>query len=296
MGIAACRVQRSVSAHAAHSIGAMLPRPENGRVALIGDTHADLDWTSYALRRLKEEGIDLAIQLGDFGWWPASGTVRLGDDGLPTPFFPGDITRVARGLGIKLLFIDGNHENHHHLRDWATKRGWDRGASPVEMLDGLWYLPRGCAWTWDEVRFRVVGGAFSIDKEGRTPGRDWFPEETPKQAEIDLAIEAGPADVLVSHDFPDIGYRLPSIYEISDSFERASRRVRQQLAEVVKAVDPELVVHGHWHWRYTKKVGAVTVEGFDCNRNRGAVGVLDLSSLEVTEIDVPSSALYPRED
>lgn len=266
----------------------MLPRPENSRVALIGDTHGDLNWTYRVLVKLASEGTDTAIQLGDFGWWPARGSAWIADDGLKTPFFPGDITRLASDLGIKLLFIDGNHEHHHHLRNWAAERGWDGGADPVEMLDGLWYLPRGCAWEWDDVSFRAVGGAFSIDKEGRTPGYSWFPEETPTQDEIDLAVNAGPADILITHDFPDLGYQLPSAYEVSESFERSSRAVREQLAEVVKAIDPALVVHGHWHWRYTKKVGEVTVEGFDCNWHKGAVGLLDLDTLEVEEIAAPN--------
>ena len=115
----------------------VLPSPVGRRVALVGDTHANAVWTCRVVEELAADGVDMVVQLGDFGWWPQSD-------------FALKVSEAAVGAGITVCFIDGNHEDHEHLGLHADLRSPDRGrVDPVEMLPSLWYLPRGCAWQWE---------------------------------------------------------------------------------------------------------------------------------------------------
>ena len=236
------------------------PAPRNGRVALVGDTHANAWWTTRVIENLAAEGVRMMVQLGDFGWWPHLQFAR-------------QVSWAATKAGVEVLFIDGNHE--HVL-------GGGPGESltgPVLMHPNLWYLPRGCAWEWDGVRFRALGGGYSIDMDFRTPGKDWFPEEVPTAEDAERAISAGPADVLLSHDYPELGYQLKGLPGLKDEHKRGSRAVQLLLAEVVRAIDPELVVHGHWHRRYSIEREDVFIEGLNCDNTAGGVVILDTETL-----------------
>lgn len=252
-----------------------LPIPRNRRVALVGDSHANEKWTRRVIEGLAADGVDMVVQLGDFGWWPQK-------------WFAKNVSRAAVIAGITVCFIDGNHEDHEHLRFCADLRSPDREpADPVEMYPSLWYLPRGCAWEWHGVRFRALGGAFSVDHGVRTPGYDLFPaEEVPSYSDAERAISAGPADVLLCHDHPALGYRLKGL-PIPDVDERTSAQVRQLLAEVVKAIQPKVVVHGHWHRAYQTERDGITITGLDCDGTDQAVAVLDLDTLKTREWNLP---------
>ena len=258
----------------------VLPSPQNKRVALVGDTHANAVWTRRVIEDLAAEGVDMVVQLGDFGWWPHKG-------------FPQEVSRVAAAAGVVVCFIDGNHEDHEHLQFYASLRKPDRGpADPVEMHPSLWYLPRACGWEWHGVRFRALGGAFSVDHRARTPGYDVFPaEEVPSYSDAQRAISGGPADVLLCHDHPALGYRLRG-FAIPEADERASAQVRQMLAVVAKAIGAKLVVHGHWHRFYAVERDGISITGLNCDGANLAVAVLDLDTLQVQERNLPSQSLH----
>ena len=156
------------------------PCPGDGRIALVGDTHANTWWTLRVIKALAGEGIKTVVQLGDFGWWQQLA-------------FAHKVSRDATRAGVQVLFLDGNHEHHRDLRAHARRAdpGYEEGR-PVLMHPNLWYLPRGCAWEWDGIRFRALGGGYSIDVDFRTPHKDWFPEEVPSPADAQRAITAGP--------------------------------------------------------------------------------------------------------
>lgn len=53
------------------------------------------------------------------------------------------------------------------------------GESPegfLSLSDRVQWIPRGCRWVWNGVRFGAVGGAFSVDWRRRTPGDSWWPD------------------------------------------------------------------------------------------------------------------------
>ena len=246
-----------------------LPTPSQPRIGLVGDTHADTMWTTSVIKMFAQQGIDMIVQLGDFGWWPHL-------------TFVDTVARCAARHEVTFAFIDGNHEDHTDLQRWANLRHPDRSpADPVEMHPSLWYLPRGCAWEWHGVRLRACGGAFSIDYQARIPGLSWFPDsEEPSNDDIRRTIAAGPADVLLTHDHPELGYKLPGIPGVPDKLERMSAGTRLKLAAVVEEVKPKLVVHGHWHQTYVERIDGLTVAGLTCNRRPTATTILDLETLQ----------------
>ncbi len=248
------------------------PTVEGGRIGLVGDTHANTAWFMRVIQEMAADNIDVIVQLGDFGWWPESR-------------FAWKVSRTAAQAGVDVLFVDGNHEHHPHLRKTACRADpdYEHLARPVQLHPRLWYLPRGCAWEWNNVRFRALGGASSIDRHYRVEGKSWFTEEVPSDEDLQRAIDAGPTDVLLTHDYPALGYALTSTMNPPEDLERISREVRDRLAGVARAINPQLVVHGHWHHRYSTRRDGISIEGLNCDGCADSAVVLNLDTLQTED-------------
>lgn len=220
------------------------------KLLFAGDWHGDEDWASEAIGRAADTGAAWVVQLGDFGF----GFYRLGDD----PAQPGDwaprcpfarrVSALAVELGVQVVFIDGNHDNPVLLARLAHSRDPAGAEAFVPVEDGLFWAPRGHRWEWDGIRFGALGGAYSIDRRMRTTGLDFWPEEVTAPADV-ARLGHDPLDVLVCHDGPTIpeGFRpLPGA-----SPRKVDQASRDQVATAVERTRPRLVVHGHWHLRYT---------------------------------------------
>ena len=254
------------------------PTADVGRVGLVGDTHANTGWFAAVIKEMAADGIKVIVQLGDFGWWPSHS-------------FAWKISRTAVALGVDVLFLDGNHEHHPHLRNTAREADpdYEQSARPVQLHPRLWYLPRGSVWEWNNKRFMALGGASSIDQHLRVEGKSWFADEVPSDEDLQRAINNGPAEVLLTHDYPALGYGLASTMNVPDDLQRISRDVQDQLATVAKAIKPKLVVHGHWHHRYSTTRDGVVIEGLDCDGTTQAAVVLNLDTLQTDDWPTPTS-------
>lgn len=214
------------------------------RVLLAGDTHGNHRHVDYLLKMAAELQADRIVQVGDFGYWP-----HLSD-------YHRRVSSMAQRARTPIYWLDGNHENFDAL-EVAVDVDADE---PQGMLPDLWYLPRGCTWAWDGCRFMSLGGAYSIDKSSRTEGYSWWPQETLTRAQVERAMDRGPVDVLLTHDTPEgVCPIVDSNYKGDD----ISRGNRKAVSAVADAVTPRLVVHGHYHHRYTAAYGAAVVEGLD---------------------------------
>jgi len=156
--------------------------------------------------------------------------------------------------GVDWYWLDGNHENFDALEEAVDTTA----AAPQQMLARLWYLPRGCTWTWDGCRFMALGGAYSIDKEYRKQGTSWWPQELLTREQVEMAMDRGPVDVLLTHDAPDGTCPIVNGTYKGDHISRGNRKA---VSAVMEAVAPRLLVHGHYHHRYTADAGDTTVEG-----------------------------------
>ena len=127
-GTGARREMVAVSVWASATDGVM-------KVLFAGDWHGDVDWAAEVIARAAETGCGWVVQVGDFGF----GFFRLGDD----PAEPGDWAprcEFAEGVsnladaGVRVVFIDGNHDNPvllGRLADLRTPEG-PEGFVPVE--------------------------------------------------------------------------------------------------------------------------------------------------------------------
>lgn len=228
------------------------------RVGIAGDWHGNTTWATRAVRKiaaaLPAEGPRIIVQLGDFGIWP-------GRDGAE---YLARLDAALAEADAELWFLDGNHEDFDEL---ARLRPGPDGREQV--TDRIWHLPRGYRWRWHDREWLALGGAVSLDRAGRTAGTDWWPEEeiTPRQA--GAVIEAGLADVMLTHECPagvQHDFPPPPRWWASADLRRNDAH-RSMLREVVLAVRPSWLVHGHLHIGYRREVdlgaGPVEVTGLD---------------------------------
>jgi len=119
--------------------------------------------------RAHDANASVILHLGDFGFC------------VPDPSTRKYLHRVEQRLaehGMRLLFVDGNHEDHARLNALSL----DPATGLRRISDHLHHLPRGYRWTWRDqdgadVIWMALGGAVSVDRAWRTAGRSWWPDE-----------------------------------------------------------------------------------------------------------------------
>lgn len=249
------------------------------RVLVAGDWHGNWHWASKVISRIPQllagEQRPLVLQLGDFGIWP----------GAAGRAFLGRTSRALREADAQLWFVDGNHEDHdqldRELRCRPKDPPWrDR---PVQLEPRIWWLPRGHRWTWHGRRWLALGGATSVDRKARAPGRSWWPQEEITLQQAREVTDAGHADVMVTHDCPaGVPLQLPPPPGWWD-IDRANRH-RDLLRDVVDVVQPGWLMHGHYHLHVPEReasmsYGPVRVTSLDMDGTPGNWAVLNVETM-----------------
>lgn len=255
-------------------------------VALAGDWHGNGAWATDRIRNVAARGVRTVLHVGDFGVWPGKHGAR----------FLRAVESVCADTGVEVLVTPGNHEDWGRLDAlWANpkRRGEDGRPLQERLSEHVTVLPRGHRFTLHGRTFLSFGGAASIDYEQRTENRDWWPTEMSTQADVDAAVAGGPVDVLLSHDSADRPNVVPMV-----AFTLASNPMGWSLAalsysatsrarvnQVLEAVQPRLMVHGHHHLAGQTTVrlpGAVHDTGIwalACDGKAGNLRLLDLRTL-----------------
>lgn len=215
---------------------------EPGLIAMAGDWHGNLGFALSQVARARDAGCEVMVQCGDFGYWH------------PDPSTRKYLFRLERALaesGMWLLWVDGNHEDHDLLNSLPVDP--ETGLRPIS--DHIAHLPRGHRWTWGGHVWLALGGAVSMDQERRKPGVDWWAGESLTHADVERAIDCGPADVMVCHDAP-AGPAIPDSREVHPSSEILAKaeRHREAIRSVVDATRPAALWHGHFHVRHTAMI------------------------------------------
>lgn len=185
------------------------------KINFVGDIHGN-----YPILPILEESTTPVVALGDFNLFGYSNWFKkIGDEYYPFPY----------SFQKPIFFIDGNHDNHPILNI-------DSG-NLQEVEKNLFYIPRG----YVSGKTLFIGGADSIDKDKRTPGHDWFPEEAISQKQIYriLSLEQK-IEVIVSHEAP-----LSYIEKLMNSVYIKPSQIALQ--EVFEHFKPQLWLHGHYH-------------------------------------------------
>lgn len=159
------------------------------------------------------EGCDRSVQVGDFGIGFRPNPIDLYDTS-------------------KHKFIRGNHD-------------WPEGCKqePNWIKDG----------TFDpELGIMYMGGAYSIDKAYRTPGRDWWEDEELSYNDLNVLIDQyaiNKPDIVVAHEIPEgVNFAvLPRQLPIGS-------RTRDAFAEMFRIHQPKLWIAGHWHVSFNQVI------------------------------------------
>lgn len=240
------------------------------RLLVAGDTHGNTRWVrDYLYPWAVDLHCDGIVQVGDFGFWehePAG--VQFLDE----------VSRLAGATGVPLFWLRGNHDNIGLLREryGAMEHRVEFGFWRVR--EGVMYIPDGCVFEWQGLRFRAFGGAYSVDKQwrldlerkpGRGAGTLWFPGEELTDEEMDglLAQKVGSIDVILSHDKP----RASPSMGLKKFLECLPNQDRLQRAMDLHR--PSLWLHGHLHrpvdqilWQGTRVIG------LDCDDHAAGPG------------------------
>lgn len=227
-------------------------------VVIAGDWHGNTAWALRMLGVCADQNVSVLVHLGDFGFWPG----RKGREYL-------DAVEAALESTDQILYwIDGNHEDHDALDAWPVEQDGTH-----RIRDRIFHLPRGFRWTWQGRSWMALGGAHSVDRNHRTPYVDWWPREFLSPDEVQRAIDGGAVDVMVCHDAP-LGADVPVLRLGPKGWqpEEIAMSVRHQrlIREVVDAVRPVHLWHGHYHDRYEGVLRlddghVVKVHGLSCD-------------------------------
>lgn len=222
------------------------------RILFVGDTHGHKFLPGQISKHAADTGHDLIIQVGDFGY---------GWDSRPLDGFIENVGKSATEHGIDWAFIDGNHDNHPKL--WRDNQS--------NWPDNVTYLGRGDVADFGGVKVGFLGGGLSVDKRFRKVGKSWWPTEEISDDELDISIanfKLNQVKLIVTHDAPLLAPALKhgntdanSPWPI-DIIAEANRH-RRRLDTVLRAIDPALWIHGHFHYPYRALVGDTTFIGLD---------------------------------
>ncbi|RKR74749.1 metallophosphoesterase family protein [Frondihabitans australicus] len=259
------------------------------RIGLLGDPHADFQWTKLAIRNLDRAGIRQIHVLGDFGFLSNG-----------NPYERERLRQLNNALLARNQYVfitGGNHEGYptlHRMRQ-PDAHGYRRLERRI-----IW-LPRG--WRGRTESGSVLGslgGANSINGGSRKSigGHigEWHAEEQITEEDLS-ALGTERVDVLLGHDAPitaaldrHIAKNRHFWTEKGFAYARAGQAMFHRGVEQVR---PKLVVSGHYH-RHLDTTGLLQPAGqepfgirsviLDRNRTARSVGILQPDSLT---LDVP---------
>lgn len=226
-----------------------LAAPGPDRIVVSGDWHGNTARACQVVWNAGLRNIPIVLQLGDFGFWtPGPWTERYLDA----------VEASCVEHGVIVLWVDGNHECFPSL--YGLPVDPESGVRPVRSH--VHHLPRGLRWRWHNKTWMALGGAHSVDRLQRSEGRSWWEDEHLTPADVERATAPGAVDVIVSHDVPD-GVDVPGLRpnQFPASEIATADWHRRQVGNVVYATTPQLLMHGHYHVRYTSRCGTTAILG-----------------------------------
>ena len=159
--------------------------------------------------------------------------VQVGDMGLG---FPGlQLSKFASNI----RFIRGNHDNPETCRSYPNYLG-DFGYDAT-------------------LNIFFVSGAWSIDRNIRVQGRDWWPDEELSMAQCSEVLtlwDKVKPDYVVTHDGPqEVTYRILTKLLMPGSGQTVHpTRTGQLLDQMLAYHRPKVWVFGHWHVSFDEEI------------------------------------------
>ncbi|MCK8468265.1 metallophosphoesterase [Microbacterium sp. KSW4-16] len=257
-------------------VAATIAIPEE-RVAVCGDWHGNVGWARTIARVLPYLASDVTTLL------------HLGDWSMP----PTEIDDVFAETDIdRILITLGNHEPWDRISPLFDKHP----GHAVRVSKLTWLLPRPARLTIGGRRVLSLGGAASVDRQSRTEGLTWWPDEAITDEHVTEAIAGGPADLMLTHEGP-ANTPVRPVREILRTNPHgfpaaaleASAASRARVGEVWDAVRPELLTHGHMHVAAGgKSDDGRRVASLGRDGHEGNLAILDMATLKMA---TPSLAI-----
>lgn len=162
-------------------------------IHITGDTHGEQARIPLIEAQAPVCPGDILIVCGDFGY-------LFRNDEAEHRFLD---QLAARDYTI--CFVDGNHEDFDAL-EALPEEDW-MGGRVHRLRPNILHLMRGYVFTLEGKTFFTMGGAYSVDRHTRTPGRSWWPQELPRDEEYRRAAAALLArnmqvDYILTHTMP----------------------------------------------------------------------------------------------
>lgn len=257
-------------------------------VLIAGDWHSNANWMGRVIPAAARTRARTILHVGDFGFWPGH-TQQF----LDTIEFWCDHT-ATNGRGIeRIAVVPGNHDDASMLDPLFEANP----GHPVQLSARVWALPRGYRFEVGGRSFLAFGGAASIDRMSRSPGRTWWPSEVPSWDEVDRAVAGDHADVLLTHDAsyhltPQVKQLIenPDPWWTREELEYANS-ARPLVAAVVDATTPLIQCHGHFHLRDSASferdgLPPLRVESLHRDGSQGNLVVLNTATLRMTDVKI----------
>ena len=168
------------------------------------------------------------------------------------------INYIAQGYSN---IITGNYDNIPRFNKLDTMLAFDGVVG--RMSSTVFHLKNGNIYNINGKSYFIMGGGFSIDKQRRTPGVTWWPEEMPNHEEYKLGIDSlnkvnHKVDYLLTHtcstsEFDDIcdefGTRLLKI--------AGEEELRDYLEVVIQETQYLRHYYGHFHRSDTTNIDGI---------------------------------------
>lgn len=242
--------------------------PDDASIAVAGDWHRNMRWVSQLINFLAtQRHITHILHVGDFG--------IIGN----TSEYLRTLDEATSRTGVEVYFVRGNHDNPDFLDSLPLDH---RGFAPLSYSSTprVFYVPDGTFMTWRGKTILGIGGAVSIDKRLRSAGLEWWPNEVIPGNILDVVEPHLPlegVDVIISHDAPELA-AVPLNPAFAALFSREvvdeCEAHRSYFQEVVDALRPRNLIHGHYHVFYDEEfthpeLGYTTRSvGLDCDKGR----------------------------
>lgn len=199
------------------------------KIPVFGDIHGEWQIANKLMSKVvkRHAGVTHMFHVGDLAdGWPEFKTDPMTGLG---GFFKGYST--WNPVFQPFHWCDGNHENFDRLKDPALRN------------PKLIYQERGSVLEINGYRIMFFGGAESIDRDSRTPGISWWPEEKIEYGQVMRVLreDLKPIDCIVSHDKP---LCFPNPHELKGECGLSDRQALEALWDFFR---PRFWFFGHYH-------------------------------------------------
>ena len=208
------------------------------RIITAGDWHQNTPWAHHVITQAAEHNIPLILHAGDFmAYGPLLGV------------YLNQINRYLEEHNTHLVFIDGNHEDHHYLQQQADAYP---GRQLIPIRQHITWARRGTRWTWHGKTWLAIGGAVSPDRAVRHQNTSWWPQEEITLLQAATATLPGQAHVMLTHDAPTAVHppygQPPHWWDDRDLARSAAHQ--DLLLRICAETEPQHLIHGHLHMSY----------------------------------------------